>query len=230
MSSSIVGRLRVRLVDALLARLHPPNRVDPDARVHGTAYLKAARLHGPVEVEEHARIYRAELAGRIQVGRYASLWGPEIYVHGTVDPVEIGAFCSIARHVSVHGHYHDERRISSHYVGRNVLGRPIEEEQVSRGPVRIGHDVWLGTGVQILSGVTVGDGAVVGAGSVVSRDIPPYAVAVGAPARVVRHRFDEKTIERVRASRWWEWSADTIRERAELFTRPLDPELVERWL
>lgn len=230
MPFSLYGRIKLRLVDWALERLHPPNRVDTAATVAPTAFLKAARIHGPVEVGEHATLYRAELSGQVRVGRRSSLWGPEIYVHARGHPVEIGAFCSIARHVGVHGYFHDTRRLTTHYVGRNVLGRPVEEEMVSKGPTRLGNDVWLGVGVQVLSGVSIGDGAVVGAGSVVSRDIPPYAIAVGAPARVVRYRFDEATIRRVRASRWWEWSDEEIREREELFTRPLEPELLERYL
>lgn len=230
MPSSLSGRIKLRLVDWVLERLHPPNRVDTAATVADSAFLRGARLHGPVEVGEHATLFKAELSGAVRVGRRSSLWGPEIYVHARHDPVDIGAFCSIARHVGVHGYYHDMSRISTHYVGRNVLGTPVEEEMVSRGPVRIGNDVWLGVGVQVLSGVSIGDGAVVGAGSVVTRDVPPYAVAVGAPARVVRYRFDEETRARVRASRWWEWSDDEIRDRAELFRRPMDAALVERYL
>lgn len=230
MPSSLFGKIKLRLVDWALERMRRPNRVDTAARVAPTAYLREARLHGPVEVGDHATIVAAELSGEIRVGRRSSLWGPEIYVHARGHPVQIGSFCSIARHVGVHGYFHDTRRLSTHYVGRNVLGLPIEDEVVSRGPIRIGHDVWLGVGVQILSGVSVGDGAVVGAGSVVSRDIPPYAVAVGAPARVVRFRFDEEMVARIRASRWWEWSDAEIRERAELFTRPLDPALLEEHL
>lgn len=230
MPSSLFGTIKLRLVDWVLERMRRPNRVDTAARVDPSAFLREASIHGPVEVGAHATIVRAELSGEIRVGRRSSLWGPGIYVHARGHPVEIGSFCSIARQVGIHGYFHDTHRLSTHYVGRNVLGRPIEEEVVSKGPVRIGHDVWLGVGVQILSGVTVGDGAVVGAGSVVSRDIPPYAVAVGAPARVVRYRFDEETVARIRASRWWEWSDEEIRERAELFTRPVDAELLERYL
>jgi acetyltransferase-like isoleucine patch superfamily enzyme len=230
MASSLFGKLKLRLVDWVLDRMHRPNRIDLAATVAPSAFLRATSLHGPVQVEDHARIYGAELSGQIRVGRRSSLWGPGIYVHAKGDPVEIGAFCSIARYVGVHGYFHDSRRLSTHYVGRNVLGRPLEEEVVSKGPIRIGHDVWLGVGVQVLSGVTIGDGAVLGAGSVVSRDIPPYAIAVGAPAQVVRYRFDEATIERIRASRWWEWSDEEIRERAELFSGPLDEERVGRWL
>lgn len=192
--------------------------------------IRASALHGPVEVGEHARVYRAELQGPVRIGRHTSLWGPEIYVHAGPDPIEIGSFCSIARHVGIHGYLHDVRRITTYFVGRNVLGRPIEEEIVTRGPTRIGHDVWIGAAAHVMPGVQVGTGAVIGAGSVVSRDVPPYGIAVGAPARVVRHRFDEDTVGRLLESCWWEWSRDDIADRAGLFREPLTPELLDRYL
>jgi acetyltransferase-like isoleucine patch superfamily enzyme len=170
------------------------------------------------------------LSGPIHVGKNTSLWGPGIYIYARGHAISIGNFCSIARDVSVHGYNHDPRRISTHFIGRNVLGRPIEEEIVSRGPVRIGHDAWIGAGVHIMSGVTIGNGAVIGAGSVVSRDVPPYAIAVGSPAAVLRFRFDETVIRRLETSQWWEWSHEKIRARETLFTRPLTPELLDEYL
>lgn len=130
----------------------------------------------------------------------------------------------------MHGFGHDPQRLSSHYIGRNVIGRPIAEEVVSKGPINIGHDVWIGTGVRVMSGVTIGTGAIIGAGSIVVRDIPPFAVAVGAPAAPVRYRFDDATIERILASQWWLWDREQIREKAELFTEPLNATLVARYL
>jgi carbonic anhydrase/acetyltransferase-like protein (isoleucine patch superfamily) len=82
----------------------------------------------------------------------------------------------------------------------------------------------------VLSGVSVGTGAIIGAGSVVSRDIPPYAIAAGAPAAPVDFRFDEEIVERLLASGWWEWSLEEIRRKAELFTQPLTPSLLDEHL
>jgi virginiamycin A acetyltransferase len=170
------------------------------------------------------------LSGPVTVGPSSSLWGPDIYATARVNPVTIGNFCSIARAVSMHGFGHDPTRISTHYIGRNVLGRPIEGEIVSEGPIHIGHDVWIGAGVHVLSGVTIGTGAIIGAGSVVSRDVLPYAIAVGTPATPVRYRFNEETIARLLASEWWEWTRDEIREKEELFTHSLTPALIDKYL
>ena len=189
--------------------------------------MTASRLYGPVRIGDHARLHRAFLSGPVTIGDFTSLWGPRIYVNARRDSVELGNFCSVARDVSVHGYGHDSTRISTHYVGRNVLGRPIEEEIISDGPTLIGHDVWIGAGVHILSGATIGTGAIVGAGSVVTGDVPPYAVAVGTPAVVVRYRFDDDLIGQLLASQWWTWTREEIQARARLFTQPLTNALLD---
>lgn len=230
MSSSLFTKAKLRLLDKAFEVVQRPNRIDGDASVSPLAKVIASSLHGNVRVAEYARLFRVELSGPISIGRYSSLWGPGIVVAARGQAVEIGNFCSIARDVKVHGYGHDTSRISTFYIGRNVLGLPIEDEIVSRAPIRIGHDVWIGTSVHVMSGVTIGTGAVVGAGSVVSADVPPYAVAVGAPAKPVRYRFDEPIIERLLASEWWTWSRGEINARQALFTQPLTTELLDAYL
>jgi virginiamycin A acetyltransferase len=222
------GRLRLKLLDTLGERARP-NRIDTAAVVARSARVTGSQLHGPVRVGEHARLHAVEISGPVTIGASSSLWGPRIYVLTRHHPVEIGNFCSIARDVSVHGYGHDHSRISTHYIGRNVLGLPVEDEMVSAGPTRIGHDVWIGAGVHVLAGVSIGTGAVVGAGSVVARDLPPYAIAVGAPAAPVGFRFDDELIEQLLSSEWWTWSHDEIRARADLFTGPLTLELLRKY-
>jgi virginiamycin A acetyltransferase len=228
--SSFFGRVKLRVLDFAARSAQRPNRIDPAARISRLAHVRGSNIRGPVRVDDHARLYRVTLSGPIAIGVGSSLWGPGVYVEARGNPIEIGAYCSIARDVRMHGFGHDPGRISSYYIGRNVLGRPIEEEIVSAGPIRVGHDVWIGSGVDVLAGVSIGTGAIVGAGSVVSRDIPPYAIAVGIPAAPVRYRFDEETIARLLASEWWTWSRDEIREKEELFTQRLSPALVEKYL
>ncbi len=80
----------------------------------------------------------------------------------------------------------------------------------TKGDVTIGNDVWIGTNSLVLSGTTIGDGAVIGAGSVVRGRIPPYAIAVGSPCRVVMHRFKPDVISSLLALRWWDWPDDIV--------------------
>jgi len=212
MPPSLFAKAKLRLLDRALKAVRPPNRIDAAAEISPLARVTASRIYGPAVVADHARLHRVELTGEVSVGNSSSLWGPAIYVWARGNPVEIGNFCSLARDVSVHGFGHDPSRISTHYIGRNVLGHPIGEETISAGPVRIGHDVSIG------------------AGSVVTRDVPPYAIAVGVPAKPVRFRFDEETIAALLASEWWTWSHEEICAKQELFTQPLTPALIDEHL
>jgi virginiamycin A acetyltransferase len=79
--------------------------------------------------------------------------------------------------------------------------------------ITIGNDVWIGARAVILDGITIGDGAIVGACAVVTKDVPPYAVVAGVPARVIRYRFSEKKIRTLLELQWWEWSPEEIKAR-----------------
>lgn len=88
---------------------------------------------------------------------------------------------------------------------RSIPGHPR-----SKGDVIIGHDVWIGYGATILSGVNIGNGAVVGAKAVVTKDVPPYAIVAGNPARIVKFRFTPRQINRLLAIAWWDWPEGEI--------------------
>jgi len=81
----------------------------------------------------------------------------------------------------------------------------------------IGNDVWIGTRAIILDGVCIGDGAIVGAGSVVTKSVPPYAIVVGVPAKILRYRFDQAEIEDLKKFKWWDCDFEWLRENYELF-------------
>ena len=82
----------------------------------------------------------------------------------------------------------------------------------NKGDIVIGNDVWIGYDAVILSGVTIGDGAVIGTRAVVTKDVPPYTIVGGVPARQIRRRFDEETVKRLLELKWWEWSDERIKE------------------
>jgi len=99
----------------------------------------------------------------------------------------------------------------------------------SRGHITVGNDVWISAGATILSGVTIGDGAVIGARAVVSRDVAPYAIAVGNPAAVARKRFTEEQISALLRIKWWEWPDDLVAERVTMLCSPDIQAFIDRF-
>lgn len=135
--------------------------------------------------------------------------------------LNIGKYCSLAQDITIIcGGEHDTNWVSSYpFIDRFSLS---EHKELMRprfkGNIDIGNDVWIGQNVTILSGVSIGDGAVVGAGAVVSKDIPPYAIAVGVPAKVIKYRFPKQDIEKLLKIKWWDWPQNVILSRIEDFT------------
>jgi acetyltransferase-like isoleucine patch superfamily enzyme len=125
---------------------------------------------------------------------------------------KIGDFCSIGNGVKVIAAQHPINYLSSHpffYQNRYGNFSKVAYEDYryvgkSKWQAIIQHDVWIGDDVKILGGVTISTGAVVGTGAVVTKDVPPYAIVVGVPARIIKYRFDNNTIERLLISEWWE--------------------------
>jgi virginiamycin A acetyltransferase len=151
---------------------------------------------GPERFEEQCVLYHFEFIG---------------------DRLVIGRFCAIAADTRfiMNGANHDMRGFSTYPFG--ILGGDARAawddgsvEAGFRGDTIVGNDVWFGTEAMVLPGITIGDGAIVAARAVVSRDVPPYAIVAGYPARVVRMRFDEATVSRLLAVAWWHWPIDRI--------------------
>jgi virginiamycin A acetyltransferase len=186
------------------------NFVDRNAELHKTCSIQNSEIHGKVRLGEKTKIYKTLISGDVTIGRYTTLWGPDIQVLSVIHPIQIGSFCSVARSVTIQEYFHDHGKLTTYYIGRNIFGEHVSKEVLSKGPVHIGNDVWIGTGVQIMSGVTIGDGAVIAANATVTGDIPPYAIAGGVPARVIGYRFDPPLIEELLKLQWWKWDIDKI--------------------
>lgn len=137
---------------------------------------------------------------------------------------EIGPFCSIANNVVIGGAMHPIAWASSSpvfYKGRDSVRKKFEEFPRDNGKkTYIGHDVWIGGGVYIKQGVRIGNGAVVGMGAVVTKDVPDYAIVAGNPARLIRMRFDDDTIENLEKSKWWELPDEKLQRYSHLIKEP----------
>ncbi|MBK6908537.1 MAG: CatB-related O-acetyltransferase [Rhodocyclaceae bacterium] len=138
------------------------------------------------------------------------------------DRVEIGKYCSVANGVKIIASGEHNYRAVANFPFAAVFEGDVNRDTFSKGPVRIGNDVWVGANATILSGVVVGDGAVVAAGSVVTQSIPPYAIVGGVPAVVIKYRFQAETIERLLRLAWWDWPSEQIKKDMNLFYLTVD--------
>ncbi|HEY8119027.1 MAG TPA: CatB-related O-acetyltransferase [Methylophilaceae bacterium] len=154
---------------------------------------------------------------QVGIGTYGF---PDVHDWGQGTILKIGAYCSIARNVQIFlGGNHRTNWISSfpfpkYYPELNHL---IDEFGMTKGNVVIGNDVWLGRDCTILSGITIGHGAVVGTGAVVTKDVAPYSIVGGNPAKHLRWRFDEDTRKALLETAWWDWPEDEIRQAMDKF-------------
>lgn len=133
--------------------------------------------------------------------------------------VTIGKFCSIADGVRMLLRVNHPLNAASTYPMAMILGVDYNKPyEWSRGPIIIGHDVWIGQDAVILGGVTLGHGSVVAGHALVTKDVPPYGIVAGNPARLVKHRFDEAVIRKLLDIKWWDWPLARIREHAALLS------------
>ncbi len=134
------------------------------------------------------------------------------------DKLIIGKFCSIAcgaKFMFTSGN-HSMKSLSNYtfpifFDEWGLDAKDICNAWDNKGDIVIGNDVWIGYDAVIMSGVKIGDGAVVGARAVVTKDVPPYTIVGGVPAKPIRKRFDDETIEKLLALRWWDWSYEKIK-------------------
>ena len=177
---------------------------------------KGARVKGRLQYEEPVKFETARLFGDCSLGAFTYL-----NFNVRVNDATIGRYCSIGEGAHIGAIQHPMDRLSTHPFA--IGGNKFTDDDIYNGIAEkldrhhrrtvIGNDVWVGTRAIIMPGVSVGDGAVIGAGAVVTKDVPPYSIAVGVPAVVKRLRFDQPTVDRLLASQWWNFRPDLLRER-----------------
>lgn len=178
--------------------------------IDSVAFIK--NLMSSNKIGKRVRFYSPSHISNSEIGDYTYI-AQNAYVSQTV----IGKFCSIGPNLLCGWGIHPTDGISTSpmfysTMKQNGMTLSAENKIEERKGITIGNDVFIGANVTILDGVTIGDGAVIGAGAVVSKDIPPYAVAVGCPVRVIRYRFDQKTRDRLLDIKWWNFSDDKLQQ------------------
>lgn len=177
-----------------------------EPRAHPTAELKSCKLGRYVVIGERCVLREVTVGDFSYFERHAEA----IYA-------SVGKFCSIAANTRINALEHPIERVTQHKVSYRpneyfrFLGVDEDFRQRRQGKhVSIGHDVWVGHGAVIMPDVTVGNGAVIGANAVVTRDVAPYTIVAGSPAKVLRRRFPEAVSARIEALAWWDWSSERL--------------------
>ena len=185
------------------------------------------------------------IAGHSQIDSSVIGFGTYITNNSTIVKTKIGKYCSIADHVKTGFGGHPTMFVSTYpafyydttiQLGFNLLSSETEVEKdeysdnlytpfkfadsAKKYLVIISDDVWVGSHVLIMDGITIGTGAIVAAGAVVTKDVPPYAVVGGVPAKIIKFRHDEETIKKLLASEWWNRPIEWIRQNAPRFFKP----------
>jgi phosphonate metabolism protein (transferase hexapeptide repeat family) len=181
--------------------------------IHPTAEVRASQLGRYTEIGERCQVLETIVGDYSYLIRDCEVWA-----------TRIGKFANIASHVRINATNHPTWRATQHHFTYRAADYfpDAENEQAffdwrREHACSVGHDTWIGHGATILPGVKVGDGAVVGSGAVVTRDVAPYLIVAGVPAKPIRERFPEDIASRMQKLAWWDWSHDQLRAALEDF-------------
>lgn len=175
-------------------------------------------------ISNEARIYPFSIITNSRIGAYSY-----ISYNCKINNTTIGRYCSIAQNAKMGLGKHPSNYISTNpvfYSSNNPLKISLNQKNEFQEhiPIIIGNDVWIGTNVTILDGVRIGDGAIIGANSVVTKDIAPFCIAGGVPAKVIKKRFIPPIIDKLLELRWWNYSLEYLvkKQTFDLFSKDLE--------
>ncbi|WP_075590615.1 CatB-related O-acetyltransferase [Labilibacter marinus] len=182
-----------------------------------TCFFTIRKNLNNTRVNNTANILSPSYMNEVSIGNYTYL------AHNSfIQFTSIGNFCSIGPNFRSGLGIHPTNGLSTHPMfystySPNKIALSKENKIEEFKPIEIGSDVFIGANVTVLDGVKIGNGAIIGAGAVVSKDIPPYAIAVGCPIQIIKYRYSAEQISQLNKIKWWEWEAKENLQEIEKF-------------
>ncbi len=165
---------------------------------------------------ENAVPDRCNFSGKIKIG-YRTTLGYNNFFHGDII---VGKYCQIGADVAMHSTNHPVHYLST-YIGSGFFNGELKKLKETKR-IEIGNDVWIGHNALIIGEVKVGNGAIIAAGAIVTKNVPPYAIVAGVPAKVIKKRFSENICNEIEDLQWWNLSENELERIKPLFFKELD--------
>lgn len=178
----------------------------------GTIISKNSKGYEKVFFEgENGIPENCNFSGDIRIGKYTTL-GDNNFLNGNIN---IGKYCQLGVNVAIHTTNHPVNYLSTYINKRLFEGELKGLKEIKK--TEIGNDVWVGHGAIILGGITIGDGAIIAAGSVVTKDVPPFSIVAGTPAKIIKYRFSIAVIKEIKKLQWWDLEKEDLHKIKPLF-------------
>lgn len=183
--------------------------------------VEHSELIGNIDIGNGSEIISSIIFGNVIIGNNCSLSGPGIKIGSRINKVIIKDFTSIGANTVIQEDNHNFKRVTTYFIANKFFKLDSQKDVFSKGDIIIEEDVWIGSNVSILSGVNIGRGSIIGAGSVVTKNIPPYSIVVGNPAKIIKKRFNDDKIRYLEKIEWWKWNYEKIKKNKKLFIEEL---------
>lgn len=206
------------------------SNVDKTSVLYNNVRVTDSKIDGNCTIGDNTSVLKSKIGYGVIINRNCAIdqseigFGSYLNQNDTVKKSIIGKFCCISWNVTIYSgenHNFNAPSMYTSYHWKHLFGSTFVSNKNEVSKTIIGNDVWIGNGAIVINGVKVGDGAIIGAGAVVTKDVPPYSVVAGVPAKIIRKRFSDEIINLLLDIQWWNWPAEVIKEN-ELLLRGQD--------